>query len=189
MDISKINHTGTLFLDRDGVINKRIFNGYVTSPATFEFLPGVQEGLKIFNRIFGKIIVVTNQQGVGKGLMTEEELQKIHDFMLQEVEKAGGRIDAVYYCTDLKDKERNCRKPAGTMADRAKKDFPEIDFENSIMAGDSESDILFGKGKGMTTVFIGEKQEFSNDIKPDYSFPSLFEFAIFLQKSINNQNH
>ncbi len=189
MDVSKINRKSTLFLDRDGVINKRIFNGYVTSPAAFEFLPGVKESLAFFNRIFGKIIVITNQQGVGKGLMTEKDLHKIHDFMLQEVEKAGGRIDAVYYCADLKDKEGNCRKPAGTMAERAEKDFPEIDFTNSIMAGDSESDILFGKRKGMTTVFIGDNTGLSEDVTPDYLFSSLYEFAGFLDKSLNNLNH
>ncbi len=185
MDLSKIDRSFTLFLDRDGVINKRIYEGYVTIPGQFEFLPGVVKSFRLFNRLFGRIIVVTNQQGVGKGIMTEAELEKVNNLMISEIRKKGGRIDAVYYCTDLKEKPQNCRKPGTAMADRAKDDFPEIDFSKSIMVGDSESDMLFGEKKGMITVFVGKKEELSSGVTPRFIFGSLSEFALFLEKSLN----
>ena len=90
--LENINETWTLFLDRDGVINKRIFGGYVTSKSEFDFVPGALESIKYFTSIFGRIIVVTNQQGVGKGIMTENQLISVHDYMESEVIKNGGHI-------------------------------------------------------------------------------------------------
>ncbi len=151
-----INKSWTLFLDRDGVINKRIYEGYVQHWEAFEFLPGVPESLAVFSRIFGRIIVVTNQQGIAKGIMNEKQLQSVHRNMFAEVEKAGGKIDAVFHCPDMASKPDNCRKPSASMALRAKKRFPEIDFGKSIMVGDAESDMVFGKNVGMFTIFMGD---------------------------------
>jgi len=155
--LKNINKSWTLFLDRDGVINKRIYGGYVQHWETFEFLPGVPESLAVFSRIFGRIIVVTNQQGIAKGIMSERQLQSVHRKMFAEVEKAGGKIDAVFYCPDIASKSGNCRKPSASMALKAKKRFPEIDFGKSIMVGDAESDMAFGKNVGMFTVFMGDE--------------------------------
>ncbi|MBZ0242518.1 MAG: HAD family hydrolase [Bacteroidales bacterium] len=171
----------SLFLDRDGVINKRPFNDYVKRITDFEFLPGVFEALEILNPIFTRIVVATNQQGVGKGLMTKIVLDEIHQWMQQEIEKHNGRIDAVFYCTDLNTAKENCRKPAITMAEQAQQRFPEIDFEKSIMVGDTESDIQFGKNAGMKTVLIGDEKCYP---KPDLQFDSLLEFALFIHKTI-----
>jgi D-glycero-D-manno-heptose 1,7-bisphosphate phosphatase len=168
----QINNIQTLFLDRDGVINKRLVDDYVKNWAEFEFLPGVTESLKILSGIFDRIIVVTNQQGVGKGRMTEKQLNTIHENMKTAVKRAGGRIDAVYYCTDLKDKPGNCRKPSIAMFNKAKTDFPEIDASKSIMVGDSQSDIDFGNNAGMFTVFIGNENKTAN-----VCFSSLKSFA------------
>ncbi len=172
----KIDKSWTLFIDRDGVINKRLPDDYVKSWSEFEFLPGVLESFKIFSGKFGKIIVVTNQQGVGKGLMTEEKLKDIHNNMIHEIEKHGGRVDAVYYCTDLKNKKNNCRKPSIKLFENAISDFPGISPEKSIMAGDSASDIEFGKNAGIFTVSIG-----NDKIDADLSFGSLKEFADYIK--------
>ena len=82
----RINKDWTLFLDRDGVINKKIENNYVRNWSQFEFIEGVIEALKILRNIFGKIIIVTNQRGIGKGLMTENDLYKIHENMIKVFE-------------------------------------------------------------------------------------------------------
>lgn len=170
--LKNINSSWTLFLDRDGVINKRLVDNYIKSWDEFEFLPGVLESMAVFSKLFGKIIVVTNQQGVGKGWMTETELKGINKKMTMDIKDAGGRIDAVYYCTDLKNKYGNCRKPSTVLFERARRDFPEIDPSKSIMAGDSQSDIDFGTNAGMYTVFIG-----SENSKANGCFDSLLGFA------------
>lgn len=169
-----IDKDWTLFLDRDGVINVRIIDGYVTKIEEFEFLPGVIEAFKIFKNKFNRIIVVTNQQGVGKGLMTEDDVKEVHDFMINEVENHDGKIDKVYFCPQLKSVPDNYRKPSPKMAYMAKEDFPEIDLSKSIMIGDMNSDVEFGKNAGMMTVFIGD-----NELKliPDGRFNSLYDFA------------
>ena len=155
----KIDTSWTLFLDRDGVVNVRLIDDYVKNIGEFEFLPGVLEAFKIFAEKFGRIIIVTNQQGVGKGIMTMRDVDEVHAFMKQEIESRKGRIDAIYLCPQLKTDPNNFRKPSPRMAFMAQHDFPEIDFEKSIMIGDSSSDIEFGKNAGMFTILIGDEFE------------------------------
>ena len=92
----QIDRTWTLFLDRDGVINKRIFGGYITTPSDFEFLPNAETAIAGFSKYFNRIIVVTNQQGIGKGLMTERNLFEIHSYMCDQIHLVGGKIDKCY---------------------------------------------------------------------------------------------
>ncbi len=143
-----------LFLDRDGVLNARLPGAYVADPADLEILGGVEEGLRLLQPLFRYTFIVTNQQGIGKGVMSEEDLQRVHERLLEHLAKAGIRIDAIYYCPDLRDKPGNCRKPAPELALRAKRDFPRVSFGESLMVGDSVSDILFGQGLGMKTARI-----------------------------------
>jgi D-glycero-D-manno-heptose 1,7-bisphosphate phosphatase len=152
----------TLFLDRDGVINKHRPNDYVKNWQEFEFLPEVHEALAILSSLFYRICIVTNQRGVGKGLMTEKSLINIHEKMTDEIIKRGGRIDKIYYCTDLSDENPN-RKPNIGMALQAKKDFPGINFDESVMIGDSKSDQLFGERLGMKTILI-QKTEYPKNL-------------------------
>ncbi len=180
---TKLNKNWTLFLDRDGVINHRWVDDYVKSPADFQFLPGVLEALQIFNQLFGTIVVITNQQGIGKGLMSEMDLHSIHEFMIQEIKDNNGRIDHVYYCPDLKDSKSFLRKPNIGMGLKAKKDYKEINFRKSIMIGDSISDMIFGKRLGMKTVFISDQHTHALQHPEwiDYVASSLFEFSKMLK--------
>ena len=165
-------YSSALFLDRDGVINKRIVDGYVTKLEEFIFLDGAILAIKEFSFYFDKIFVVSNQQGVGKGIMTCEDVEKVNDFMLETVAAYGGRIDKVYFSPYLQAENHSWRKPNTGMALQAKKDFPAIDLERSIMIGDSESDIIFGKQLNMKTVFIGEYNSLA-----DINCDSLAHFA------------
>ena len=169
-----INEDWTLFLDRDGVINVRIIDGYVTKINEFEFLPNVIEALKIFKKKFKHIIVVTNQQGVGKGIMKLEDVEEVHRFMVQKVADNEGKIDKVYFCPQLKSVPDNYRKPNPKMAYFAQNDFPDIDLSKSIMIGDMYSDVEFGKNAGMKTIFIGDNEL---TITPDDRFETLYDFA------------
>ena len=175
----------TLFLDRDGVINERLPGKYISTWAQFEFTSNALAAIKIFNKIFGKIIIVTNQQGIGKGLMTDKDLNSIHKKMENTILKAGGRIDGIYYCPDLKTVKNNCRKPNPAMALQAQKDFPGIDFQQSIIVGDSISDIVFGQQLKMYTVFIqGKKEEAeaSKQLTVDERHSNLYQFALTLEE-------
>lgn len=174
----------TLFLDRDGVINKEILGSYVTTPDEFEFCPGAIEAIAGLSGIFGKIVVVTNQRGVGRGLMSLETLREIHRQMREQIETAGGRIDKVYAATALSDDDRN-RKPNVGMALQAKEDFPQINFHKSIMVGNSLSDMEFGKKLAMYTVFLTSKHapfSLPHDLI-DLQFESLQEWAQSLASS------
>lgn len=179
----------TLFLDRDGVINQRIPNAYVRHPREFEFLPGTLGALAVFEPIFSRIIIVTNQQGVGKGLMTEQDLGKVHEFMRFNIEEHGGRIDAIYACTELASLNPHCRKPNPGMGEQAKAQFPDIDFSRSVMVGDSISDIQFGKNLGMKTVFLEGKLEDEvriHDYHPDLICEDLWVFSELIQSPVKN---
>jgi histidinol-phosphate phosphatase family protein len=168
-----IDFSWTLFLDRDGVINKRFLGDYVKKMDDFHIENGVFEFLNFANFSFHKIIVVTNQQGVGKGIMTESDLEEIHRFMIDSINKKGGRIDRVYSATNLKDAQNNIRKPNSFMGHQAKNDYPSIDFNKSIMIGDTNSDILFGKNLGMKTILINSLEKITEE--SDFQINSLTE--------------
>ena len=170
-----INKSWTLFLDRDGVINKKIDNDYVKHWIDFKFIEGTFEALKKLDAVFGKIVVVTNQQGIGKQLYRVEDLELIHQNMLYEITYLGGRIDKVYFSPYLHSQNHPTRKPGIGMALQAQKDFPEIDLTKSIIVGDSMSDMEFGRNAGMKTIFISEEKRTNQKI--DLQYPSLIEFA------------
>ena len=177
-----INKNWTLFLDRDGVINKKIDNDYVKQWIEFEFIEGVLDALKFLNTLFGNIIVVTNQQGIGKKLYRKEDLELIHKNMLYEIAYHGGKIDKVYFSPYLKSENHPYRKPGIGMALKAKEDTSTINFKQSIMIGDSMSDMEFGRNAGMKTIYISE--EITENDKIDFNFKSLNEIVISLQNSI-----
>ncbi len=150
IDVSKYD---TLFLDRDGVINALRSNDYVKKWLEFDFKNGILDLLSEWNQKFKHIIVITNQRGVGRGIMTHEDLEDIHLRMIEVVEKHGGRIDKIFYCTAVEDDDIN-RKPNTGMFDQACNLFPEIDVKSSIMIGDSDSDMLFAERLGMDKIKV-----------------------------------
>jgi histidinol-phosphate phosphatase family protein len=172
----------TLFLDRDGVINQRVPGDYVKSPDAFIPTPGLSEAMRLLSTAFDLILVVTNQQGIGKGLMGEMELADVHRKMFSLANAEGGRIDKVYHCPHRSDAGCPCRKPATGMAWLALEDFPELDFENAWMVGDSVADMAFAERLGMRKVLIRgkiEELEALSKMQVDFAFDSLLEFARF----------
>lgn len=149
----------TLFLDRDGVINRRLPGRYVTQPDAFDYLPNSLESIYKLNKIFGRIVIVTNQKGVGKGLMSQADLDQVHQKMISDLKEEGGEVDAIYTATDAVLTANSHHKPNPGMAFQAKADFPAIDFEKSVIVGDSISDMEFGFELGMWTVFVEGKEE------------------------------
>lgn len=176
--LEQIDAHWTLFLDRDGVLNHEKKEDYIRNPSEFHFYEQVPEAVAMLNHFFRRILITTNQKGIGKALMTVEDLNAIHEHMLQKIENAGGHISKIYFCPDLEDDSPN-RKPQPGMAFQAKADFTDIDFSKSVMVGNRMSDMKFGRNAGMYTVFLATTHPETPFPDPmiDARFNSLFEFA------------
>jgi D-glycero-D-manno-heptose 1,7-bisphosphate phosphatase len=143
-----------VFLDRDGVLNRKLPEGaYVSDWAQFQWLPGAVEAVARMNRAGLTVIVVSNQRGIALGRVSVEQLDLIHDQVRSHLARHGARLDAIYYCPHDHG-ECNCRKPGTGLFEQAAKDFPQVDAANSVVIGDSLSDIQAGHRLGMRTIFI-----------------------------------
>ena len=142
-----------LLLDRDGVINVLRPGDYVKTWEEFVFCDGALEALRLLNPLFRRIVIVTNQRGVGRGRMTVADLEDIHARMRACIREAGGRIDRIYVCTATDDDDAR-RKPNTGMIREVRADFPDIDFTRSLLVGDSLSDLEFARRAGIPAVRI-----------------------------------
>ncbi len=176
MKLPELNRNWTLFLDRDGVINQRKYGSYITHPNEFSFIEGVPEALAGLSKIFSYLVVVTNQQGIGKGIMTENDLKAVHTWMLNEVASAGGRIDGVFHCPNLESDNAPCRKPNTGMAMDARNAMPGIRFRYSVMVGDSHTDMVFARRLGMLAVLVGEHESVTSQTPYDAKYDNLHSF-------------
>ncbi|MGB6545219.1 MAG: D-glycero-beta-D-manno-heptose 1,7-bisphosphate 7-phosphatase [Candidatus Acidiferrales bacterium] len=149
----------TAFLDRDGIINRKALKGdYITRWEDFHILPGVIEGITLLNQAGFSVVIVTNQRGIAKGLMTIADLETIHARMSDNLTRAGATIDGIYYCPHGKMPVCDCRKPAPGMLLQAARER-DIDLAASWMIGDSDIDIEAGKNAGCRTARLLETNE------------------------------
>lgn len=158
----------TIFLDRDGVLNRKRDDDYVKHWGEFEFLPNVKEALQILTAKNYRLIVVTNQRGIARGWMTEAAVQDIHARMLAEI--APAQIAAIYYCPHDKD-QCDCRKPKPGLFLQAQQAFPDLDFAQAVLIGDSLSDMEVGVKLSCRNILIGEDSDFD-------CAPSLYEAVV-----------
>jgi D-glycero-D-manno-heptose 1,7-bisphosphate phosphatase len=143
-----------VFLDRDGVINRKAPEGqYIYRWDDFHLLPGAEDAIARLNRSGYTVIVVTNQRGAALGFYSEGDIQRLHEQLRKHLSASGAHLDAVYYCPHDKN-GCDCRKPGPGMFLQAFRDFPSASGSNSIVIGDSRSDIEAGVGLGMPTIFI-----------------------------------
>jgi D-glycero-D-manno-heptose 1,7-bisphosphate phosphatase len=146
-----------VFLDRDGVINRKRPEGeWVTRSEELVLLPGAAEAIAALKRSGRKVIVITNQRAVALGLMTEADLEAIHERLRAELARDGGALDAIYYCPHDR-AECRCRKPRTGMVEAAFRDFSGARPENSVFIGDSLSDIECGRNAGTGTILIEDR--------------------------------
>lgn len=175
----------TLFLDRDGVINEQRPGDYVKSQDEFVFIDGALEAIHELSDYFKYIIIVTNQRGIGKGKMTLSDLYSIHTYMLRQIGIVG-YIDRILFCPSADNDDPN-RKPNIGMALQAKEEFPDIDFADSWMAGDSRSDIQFANRAGIRAALIGNKYHPKElkDLDIYVQCPDLRTFTSFIREELN----
>jgi histidinol-phosphate phosphatase family protein len=170
-----------LFLDRDGVLNDCNWGTYICRWEDFVWIDGVTEALEILTTYFDRIVVVTNQQCVFKNMISEQDLNKIHENMIAKHRI----IDKVYAATESRYAPTR-RKPLPTMAYEAQKDFPEIDFQRSWMVGDTDTDLEFGYNAGLRCAWIQSRHNHSSEEYDTLErlaqarFPDLWSFAKFI---------
>ncbi|MGB2601816.1 MAG: HAD-IIIA family hydrolase [Candidatus Omnitrophota bacterium] len=175
-----------VFIDRDGVINKDGMGwteyGYVTRWEDFNFIPGVLEALKELTEAGYDNVVISNQKCVGKGIMSEQDLEDLTDNLLKAVEKSGGKIRKTYYCLHLDKDNCNCRKPKEGLFLKAQEELGIRTFEGKFFIGDSQRDMQAGKKVGLNTIFVLSGKSSREDAgkweyKPDYICKDLLEAA------------
>ncbi len=168
-----------MFLDRDGIINRKLpEDHYVRKPSEFELLPDVEAALAIMRDHGFVLVVVTNQRGIARGIMTEDDLIQVHQFMNSLLIKCGVKFEGIYYCPHDKNDYCDCRKPEPGMILAAAKDL-EIDLNSSYMVGDSASDVEAAKNADVKSVHISSA---GGDIGADLVFPTLIDFARHLDE-------
>lgn len=140
-----------VFLDRDGIINKKApEHSYIKAWPDFIILPGVPDAIRRLNNAGYLVLVVTNQRGVARNIMTLSELEELHRKMRGELERLGAIINGIYVCPhDIG--QCHCRKPETGLFLQAEHDYA-IDKNNSWMVGDSDSDVKAGKMYGVKTI-------------------------------------
>lgn len=177
----RVGHDWCLFLDRDGVVNRQIVGDYVRNWRQFEWLPRAQNALKVLGEWAPRMVVVTNQQGVGKGLMSADDVTAIHDQVRAQLAVDGVDIDAFQVCPHLVSVACGCRKPKPGLVLDWLGQHPDTVPSLSIMVGDSDSDLELGQNVaatsgGCATVQIGAGGD--RGVAADVSFDSLWDFAL-----------
>lgn len=179
-----------VFLDRDGTIN--VDTHYLYKIEDWQFIDGSPEGMKLLCERGYKLFIITNQAGIGRGYYRVEDMEELHKYILESLEKYGVEITELYYCphhpTDAKGlykKNCNCRKPGTELIEKAIKDY-DIDIANSFCIGDKSCDIKMGEKAGCKTILVktgkgGKDGEY--EVKPDFIFENLYEAARFITAS------
>jgi D-glycero-D-manno-heptose 1,7-bisphosphate phosphatase len=143
-----------IFLDRDGVLNRKLPEGaFVSGWDQFQWLPGAVEAVARMTRAGWIVMVVSNQRGIALGSLTETQLEGIHANMRADLGRHGARLAGIYYCPHDRG-ECQCRKPGTGLFQQAQNEFPQMAPDNSVVIGDSLSDIQAGRRLGMKTIFI-----------------------------------
>ncbi|MFH0798110.1 MAG: D-glycero-beta-D-manno-heptose 1,7-bisphosphate 7-phosphatase [Candidatus Woesearchaeota archaeon] len=172
-----------VFLDRDGVINKEI--QFVAKPEDFHMLPNAIDALRLLMRTEYKLIIITNQSGMGYGYYSESDYAKVTKKMLGIFEENGVAVDAIYYCPHRYEENCDCRKPNTGMLEKAKREF-DIDYMKSWVVGDKTSDIKTGLNIGARTILVrtgAGGKDGRYDLKPDYAAEDFLEAAKIITTS------
>jgi D-glycero-D-manno-heptose 1,7-bisphosphate phosphatase len=168
----------TVLLDRDGTI---IYNRhYLSDPDDIEFLPGAVEGLRQMRDLGLRMVLITNQSGIGRGYFTEERLREIHDRFEAMLAEEGVRLDGIYFCPATPDDDSDCRKPRTGMVDKAARELG-FDIQGAVMIGDSAADIGLARNLGIPGLFVPGQYELPEDVSATATVADLVEAVHFIR--------
>ncbi len=183
-----------IFLDRDGVVN--VEKTFVLSRGEMELIREAPEAIRKINDSAFLAVVITNQSAVARNLINLNELNQIHQKMMDDLKAQGAYLDGIYFCPHHPDydkskgnpafiRECDCRKPKPGMLLQAAEEL-NLDLENSIFIGDAERDIMAGKEAGCTTIGVrtGKNIETFN-VEPDYIFDNILRAVEFIIKELS----
>jgi len=185
---SSIMLSKVVFLDRDGtIIEDKVF---LKTPEEIEFFPGSFEAIRILRKLGYKIVVISNQSGIGRGILTEEMVKKVNDCFMRRLKENDAPVDALYYCPHHPEDHCRCRKPETGMIEKAVTELS-LDLKDAVVIGDHLVDITLGKNIGAKTVLVltghGEKEleELKDtDIEPDFVANDLLEAVNWVRNII-----
>lgn len=169
-----------VFLDRDGTINVNQPT-YLHRIEDFKFIPKVIPALKKLSKTDYKIIILTNQSGISRGYFKEEDLKKLHNWLLKFLRKKGIKIEKIYYCPHHPEDNCFCRKPKIGMLLQAVKDF-DISLNESWVIGDDERDVIMARNANIKSIKIGEAMPKDLKLKPNFYAKNLFEAVDIILK-------
>lgn len=151
--------TLTVFLDRDGTINRKASEGaYIRRPSEVELLPGAAEAIRTLKSAGCRILVVTNQRGISLGKMTESDLEIVWQHTVKLLAQSDAHVDGMYFCPhDVC--SCDCRKPLPGLLLRAAREIPGVKLQDAVMIGDAHSDVLAGKAAGTRTIRIARQKD------------------------------
>ena len=184
--VGRVGREWCLFLDRDGVLNRQIVGDYVRTWRDFEWLPRAPLALQKLVGWAPHLVVITNQQGIGKGLMSARDVAEIHDRLRTELAAHGASIDAFQVCPHLESAGCTCRKPGVGLVLDWLAQHPASEPGLSIVVGDSQSDLelahnVFTAFGGCASIHIGKRSDRVSGA--DASFDSLWDFAVAVDRA------
>jgi D-glycero-D-manno-heptose 1,7-bisphosphate phosphatase len=182
--------SGAIFLDRDGTIN--IDKNYVYKIEDWEFLPHALKGLNILSLRGYKLVIVTNQSGIGRGYYSQHDMEKLHNYVMSLLKEQNIEIAGIYFCPHTPSEDCNCRKPKTELLKKASEDL-NIDLYKSYFIGDKTCDIKMGIDSGCKTIMVqtgacGKDGKY--DVIPDFIVHDLYEAAMLIVKgeiSVNSE--
>ncbi len=176
-----MNFPSCIVLDRDGTLIRE--RHYLSHPDQVELLPGVVQGLSRIRALGLRLVIATNQSGIGRGYFSTEELEAVHDRLHSLLAKGGVELDGIYFCPHTPDMGCACRKPGTQLIEQAGRDLG-FDPKQTIVVGDKSCDIQAGKNVGGVTALVrsgyGARRGILSDCEPDLIIDSILDLAQLL---------
>lgn len=174
-----------VLVDRDGTLI--VEKNYLAAPDEIELIPGTAEGIKLLRSLDFKVVIVTNQSGIGRGYFNLQTLEEIHARLLFLLREEGAEIDGIYFCPHTPEANCRCRKPLTELAEKAARDF-NADLKEAFVIGDNLGDINLGKNTGAKTILVrtgyGKKVEAENTAQADYIADNFLAAAEAVSRAI-----